>query len=236
MLQPWLQDTNTRGATIFLLVMLAIDLAFVFLYFLVFLTDMTNNPLFSLETDRGYPEIYQYIKAFSIVVLLGSVLLRTRVIGYSAWCLLFLYLLLDDALGIHESVGNYIAVNMAFAPAIGLRARDFGELAVSAIAATLFLIPLALFYVRGPGAFKRASEHLLLLLVALAFFGVLVDLLHVAVKLGWKVTFLLGVVEDGGEMVVMSIMAAYVFLLYGRDGNIGAMPQPAKIRPPDKPR
>lgn len=223
MLKSWISDPDARNATTFLVLLLAIDLAFIFLYFVIYLTDLMNNPLFSLEKDRGYPEIYQYIKAFWIVILLVLVLSKTRLIGYAAWSLLFLYLLLDDALGIHESFGHYIAVEMAFSPAIGLRARDFGELAVSAIAATLFLIPLALFYVRGSGAFRTASEHLLLLLVALAFFGVIVDMLHVAVQLGWKVQFLLGVVEDGGEMIVMSIMAAYVFLLHGRDGNVGGL-------------
>ncbi len=230
MLQSWISDATNRNAASFLLLLLAIDLAFVFLYFVIYLSDIVNNPLFSLEQDRGYPEIYQYMKAFSIVILLGLVLSKTRAIGYGVWSLLFLYLLLDDALGIHESFGNIVAVNLAFAPGIGLRARDFGELAVSAIAATLFLIPLALFYVRGSGAFKKATEHLLLLLVSLAFFGIFVDMLHVAIRLGWKVTFLLGAVEDGGEMVVMSIMAAYVFLLYGRDGNIGSLLQPANIR------
>ncbi len=233
MIDSWRNDPRTTGVTTVLLFLLAVDLAFVFLHFLP-LFDVLDNSMFSLERDRGYPEIYQYIKTLSIVILLLSVFTRTKVIGYSVWSLLFLYLLFDDALSVHESLGGYIATNMAFAPAIGLRAQDFGELAVSAIAAALFLAPLALFYVRGSGVFREVSTYLFLLLVALAFFGIFVDMLHVAVKMGWKVRFLLGAVEDGGEMVVMSITAWYVFLLNSRNGNIGSSLQPARLTYPTR--
>jgi hypothetical protein len=218
LVQTWKSNSNTPAAITFLLLLLALDLVFIFVHFLL-LTDAFDNGLFSLERDRGYPELYQYIKVFSIVILLYFLFTKTKVIGYSVWCLLFLYLLLDDAFSIHESFGGFIATNLALAPAIGLRAQDFGELAVSLIAATVFLIPLALFYARGLGAFKEVTRQLLWLLVALAFFGIFVDMLHVAINMGWKVRFLLGVVEDGGEMVVMSLMAWYVFLIYYRDGH-----------------
>ena len=205
--------------------LLVIDLAFIFLHFLL-LTDAFENTLFSLERDRGYPEFYQYLKIFSIVILLHFLFAKTKLIGYSVWSLLFLYLLLDDAFSIHETLGGFIATNLALAPAAGLRAQDFGELAVSGIAATVFLIPLALFYTRGLGAFKEVTKQLLWLLVALAFFGIFVDMLHVAIDMGWKVRFLLGVVEDGGEMLVVSLMAWYVFLIYFRDGHTSIRPTP----------
>ena len=221
LINSWRNVSSSTSATSFLLLLLAVDLAFVFLHFLQ-LSDAMNNELFSLERDRGFPELFQYIKIFLIVILLLSVRTKTRVVGYGLWSLLFLYLLLDDALSIHESFGGYIATTMAFAPAIGLRAQDFGELAVSVIAAALILSPLAVFYLRGSDAFKEATKHLLMLLMALAFFGIFVDMLHVAIDAGWKIRFLLGVVEDGGEMIVVSIMAWYVFLLNGCHGNISS--------------
>ncbi len=227
LIYSWRSDSRTTGATTFLLLLLAVDLAFVFLHFLL-LEGVIDNTLFSLERDRGYPEFYQYIKTLSIAILLLSVLTKTKVIGYGVWSLLFVYLLLDDALSMHESYGRYVATTMALAPAIGLRAQDFGELAVSVIAAALFLSPLAWLYMRESHAFKEVSKHLLLLLVGLAFFGIFVDMLHVAIKMGWKVRFLLGVVEDGGEMVMISIMAWYVFLLNSRGGNIGSSLRPAR--------
>ena len=216
---PGKDNTDTKVATALLLALVSADIAFVLGHYLMTI-GVLDDGLFSLERDRGYPEFFQYAKALSIVILLLLVSARSKVIGFGVWALLFLYLLLDDALQMHEVYGGYIAAYLNFAPAIGLRAQDFGEVAVSAIAGASFLALLAIFYVTGSRAFRKSSRHLLLLLMALAFFGVFIDLLHVAVDMGWRITWLLGVVEDGGEMVVMSLMAWYVFLLNTRDGDI----------------
>lgn len=82
----------------------------------------------------------------------------------------------------------------------------------------MLLILLFSFYVRGVDAYKQVTKHLLILLLAVAFFGIFVDMLHTALKLGGRVKFLLGFVEDGGEMVMMSFIAWYVFLLNIRKG------------------
>ena len=210
-------DINT--AAVLLLVLLGADIAFVLAHYLL-TTGVLDDALFSLELDRGYAEFFQYAKVLSIAITLLAVTARSRVVGYCVWALLFFYLLLDDAFQIHEDFGGYLASTLEFAPALGLRAQDFGELAVSMIAAVVFLSLLALFYISESGGFRKASRHLLLLLLALAFFGIFVDLLHVAVKMGWRITWLFGVIEDGGEMVAVSLMAAYVFLLNSRDGDI----------------
>ena len=219
LIHPWKEQFKETSASTFLLLLLVADCAFIFLHFLM-LTPLLNSPLFSLERDHGYPEIYQYIKELWIVVLLLSILIKTRAVGYSVWALLFLYLLFDDALEIHETFGGYIATRLEFTPFLGLRAQDFGELAVSAMSAALLLTSLIFPYVRGLGAFKQVTRHLLLLLLALAFFGIFVDMVHIAL-MGWKASYLLGVVEDGGEMIVISIIAWYVFLLNVSEGNIG---------------
>jgi hypothetical protein len=179
--------------------------------------------LFSLEKDRGYPEFFQYAKVFLIVATLMLVSARTKVVGYGVWALFFLYLLLDDFLQIHEIVGEHLALVLGFAPAIGLRAQDFGELAVSVIAAAVFLSALALIYLGESGGFRKASRHFLWLLAILAFFGIFVDMFHVAVDMGWKITWLLGVIEDGGEMVAISLMASYVYLLHNCGGDIRSL-------------
>ena len=220
LLNAWQSDSRTSHTRTFLIVLLAGDLVFVILHFLpVF--GMLNDPQFSLETDGGHPERYQYLKTFTIMVLLLLLMIKTRVGGFGLWALVFLYLLLDDSLSLHESLGELVANGMAFSPAIGLRAQDFGELAVSVGVGLIFLLPVAVFYWRGTQAFKDVSKYLVALLAALAFFGILIDMVHVAVNMGWKVAFVLGTIEDGGEMVVMSITTAFVFFLRYRNGTLG---------------
>ena len=166
-----------------------------------------STPWFSIERDLGPPEFYQYTKEAWIAVLLFSVSLKTNVRGYRLWGLLFLFLMFDDAWKIHENLGNFIASGLSFVPVsyLNLRARDFGELASAALTAIVFLPPLILNYVRGSSLYKKRNLPLLLLLGALAFFGVFVDILDRMMELGR--------IEDGGEMVVMSLIAGYVFWL-----------------------
>ena len=219
MIGSWKTPFRSTRATTLLLCLLAIDLLFGLLHFLL-LTDLLSSASFSLESDRGYPESYQYMKILLAVGLLAAVFRQTRVPAFASWALLFLYLLIDDAFSIHETVGAHAAAAFGYLPALGLRAQDFGELTVSATSAALLLLPLAYFYSRGAAPDRAASRHLLLLLASLAFFGIFVDMLHVAIDAGWKVRFLLGAIEDGGEMVTMSVMAWYAFLLHENDGNI----------------
>ena len=48
-------------------------------------------------------------------------------------------------------------------------------------------------------------------------------MLHVAIDMGWKISFLLGVIEDGGEMLVVTIAACYLFVVGEYDGDVGKL-------------
>lgn len=212
-LRSWVNISKKTSASTVLLLLIAADCAFIVMHLLRRFTHVIDTPMLSLTRDRGHPEFYQYTKEFWIVILLLSILKKTRVIGYSVWILLFLYLLLDDALQIHETFGGYIATRFGFTPSLGLRAQDFGELAVSTMAAAFLVTALILPYMRGDPEFRQVTRHLVLIMLALAFFGVFVDMLHFVVPGGGILSALLAVVEDGGEMVVMSLIVWYVFLL-----------------------
>jgi hypothetical protein len=228
-------ESLTRTKTHFLvLFLLGIDGVFLVLHCFLF-ESWLSNPLFSLEKDLGYPEFYQYSKELFIVILFLGVLIKTKSIGYGLWAVLFCYLAADDSFQIHETWGAYLKNQLEIVPAFGLRAQDFGEVMVSAIAAAAFLIPLCFFYLSGSPFFRRATRHLVLLVFALGFFGVLVDLLHIVLSTGRRSKFLLGTLEDGGEMVVMSLLVCYAFLLFRTNGLIGIpsvqYPDPGKSTP-----
>jgi hypothetical protein len=217
--QRTLRNINEHSALLFLILLLFADLAFIVLHSIDILTPFLNNSLLPLGRERGYPEMYQYLKWFWIIILLGCLSISRRSFSYISWGLVFTYFFCDDALSIHERVGNHIAGNLTITPPLGLRLLDLGELAVSAAAGMILLSLVILAYLQGSQAFKKMSQDMLLLILALAFFGVVVDMAHTSIKLGGKVDFILGVIEDGGEMLVASLILWYVFLLSVRDGN-----------------
>ena len=215
----YIKSLHQSGATLFLILLLSADLAFIVLHTLEFMNHSITNPLLSLEMDQGFPEVFQYIKWFWIITLLTYLPIKRRSLKFSAWVGVFIYLLLDDALRIHETVGGIIADNLTMFPPFGLRVKDIGELIVTGVAGVFLVSFVLIAYIYGSKNFKKMSNDLFLLIFTLAFFGVFVDMLHISIQLGWKTTEVLAVIEDGGEMVIASIICWYVFLLSVRDKN-----------------
>lgn len=213
--QKSIEALNERSASGFLSLLICGDLAFIAMHCINSLTpDSYNlhNTLLSIDEDGGYPEIYQYLKFFWIVVLLAYISIEQKTRSYFAWVLVFTYLLLDDSLSIHESVGRVIAAHWHFIPPFGLRLQDFGELTVSATLGSILLVPLAWAYKSGDKTFRRTSHDIALLLFALVFFGVVVDMLHTVVQSNREARFIVGIIEDGGEMLSASLILWYMFL------------------------
>lgn len=189
------------------------DLLFIILYVLSRIYRFTNMTPFRLDIEGSHPEFYQYIKLLWIVLLLIHLAVITRGKGYISWILVFLYFLADDSLQFHERTGRFLGELITFQPPFGLLAKDAGEL----IAFALFGIPLLALliwtYHRGSFTFSRISKDLLLLVVVFAFFVVVFDLAHAILEpnLGRTVNRILTLIEDGGEMVVVSIITWYVF-------------------------
>lgn len=196
----------TPGALL-LIAMLCADIAFIIVSADQDYKGARNN--LHVSIDNGIAEHWQYVKWALLALLLTFMSLRGRSVVYLAWALLFLYLLIDDSQQIHETYGGKIAAALELQPAFGLRAQDFGELAVTAIAAVPLFGFLAVAYLLTSQRDARTFTHdMIVLVVALAFFGVGVDMLDIAVP--WpSAQTTLNLVEDGGEMIVATFMVAY---------------------------
>lgn len=214
-----------RWAIVLLCLFLATDLAFIALHLtysytsLLALDKLIPVSVFSLSTDRGYSELFQYIKEYWIALLLGLLALRNRSTLYLSWSLLFAFLLLNDAAGLHEKAGVLLSKKLAFEGWFQIRAIDFGELLAAAIIGVLFLGAIAITHRQSDRSTRKFSKQLTMLLFALAFFGVPIDMLHVAMKTP-ALDPLLIALEDGGELIVMSLITSFVLSR--------SLPQPAE--------
>lgn len=174
------------------------------------------DPRWSIESEGGFGERWQYLKEGSAGGLLLHLAMRGVVIhrrACLAWALLFIWILLDDALAVHESFGRRL---MPQAPAIGefLFLFTFGMLVLYGILRTSR---------RAEASWRYWSRRLEAGLLAFAFFAVGVDLLHALVRSPlWHP--ILGLVEDGGEMLCMSLMFWVVLCLW-RSERPGASAQ-----------
>ncbi|KAM3103480.1 hypothetical protein ACKFKF_00290 [Phormidesmis sp. 146-12] len=210
----WLKLSLSNWATRLLYLCLATDVGLIFVHIVHWQTSLANSHLFSIEADRGYAEFFQYIKEYWIVLLLGLTALERRSILYLSWASLFVYLLLDDSLHIHERLGESISIKFAFSDLLGIRAIDLGELIVSGAFGLTFLIFIAVSYQFGDSKFRRTSKRLTFLMLILVLFGVVIDMIHGVLNFT-KISSLIGLLEDGGEMLVMSTIVCFAFSLLG---------------------
>lgn len=210
-LKELLSNFNVQSATIFLVILLCADFIFFILHSVNSIIPSVYDPLYSLEVDKGYPEMFQYIKWFWIAILMVYLSRKNHSVVYLAWGIVFAYFLLDDALIIHEKVGFYFADNFEFTPPLGLRLNDVGELAASIIAGIFLGSIILMAYLKGNKVFRKMSHDLILLILCLVFFGIIVDLSIYLFNLKGKMMEVMGFIEDAGEMLITSLILWYIF-------------------------
>lgn len=209
------------SATLLLLgLLLSVDALFVVLHVAHAWSPWLNGAHYRLDTDRGLAEVFQYIKFLWLLGCLAFAFAQTRRGVYGAWMLLFAVLLLDDVTQLHETVGLRLAAALGLVGAFGLRPEDFGELFFAAGLGAL-AVALVLATVRaGAREARQLSADMLVLLCALAFFGVFVDAAHtIAFFEAPRLVVALTVLEDGGEMLVVSVLTAYAFDIASNAGR-----------------
>lgn len=201
----------TPWSTRLLLFLLIGDLLFVIVHLILVFTPLSANNAFYLDVDGGYAEWFQYLKLVGIVWLLATLVRGQRQPLYAVWLALFAFLLLDDALRIHETVGLWLANVTGLPPLVGLRPRDLGELLFAGLAALFLLTALVVAYQRSNGRARRFSLSLIAALLALGCVGVGLDMLEQMVTAWPTLHELLVALEDGGELIVVSVL---VWLVY----------------------
>ncbi len=162
-----------------------------------------------MEKDRGYPELGGYLVQADVVSCRGLLLLLRRRPVYAAWGVVFGIALLDDGLHLHERLGGRL-VRVLDLPAeiAGVDRQSIGELAVFGVLSVVPLLAVVVLHRREDAQAREHSRVLAVLLGALVFFGVVVDVLHSVVGGSGDVAMVFGLVEDGGELVVLSVTLA----------------------------
>ena len=162
-----------------------------------------------LRAEGGWPEQFGYAKQAGCAALLLLVWRRTGDGVFAAWAAVFACALVDDRLQVHERVGGFVARRLPLPQEVaGLREQDLGELAVWGLAGVLPLVVVAVLHRRGPEHVRAASRGMAVVVGGYAFFGVVVDQFH-TLTLGGPLDRALGVLEDGGELVLLSVAVWY---------------------------
>lgn len=157
---------------------------------------------FNLSRDRGLAETIQYAK-FGVIILLLSRWRRaqpSRLV--TAWIVLFAVMLLDDAIGIHEAVGDWILSVIPIAATELVRAKDLAEAMVFAALEGSVCLYVALRYFQAPAGQRGFSWAFALALIPLVTSGLVLD----------ELPFYMA--EQIGEMASMTLLLVTVHWQY----------------------
>lgn len=200
---------------IFLLLLLLTDALFIGLYLLwrggqaVSILDVLPDGAYDLEEDGSPSEIFEYVKEYWIAVMFVLIAFLRSERSYLAWAAVFVYILLDDVLQVHEQLGTRIAELLPTGGLLGLHVQDAGELLAAAMIGGVLLIALALADAWGSAESRVVSRQVGVLLALLVVIAVLLDAVHSLIGNLYAST-IVATLEDGGELVVMSLVCWYV--------------------------
>lgn len=204
-----------------LLILIIMDVLFIFAHalfiFLIYIRvdfDWSIVDMFMVNYDGSYPEIFQYLKYFSICLICLYIIKKRKEYSYISWFFLFLLLLLDDALQFHELFAEWVVEKFDYVDMIGLRAQDLGELTYVALFGPLLLVMMFFGYKKGSQEYKKTTIDIGLLFAIFLFFGIVVDILHELIGSENRyVKLLITLIEDGGEMLALSLLVWYFYFI-----------------------
>jgi hypothetical protein len=210
------KNKNNFGLLLFLLV--AADIAFIIVDIVSRATGKAKNELFLLSEDRGYAEIYQYVKEFWIILLFATLLWRYRSRIYMALSAIYTYIMIDDSFQIHERGGRYLVKQIGLSGVMGLRAQDTGEIIVHGLAGLASIISVIILHPGNSNDTKTVAKDIFLLTALFVVFGAFFDMLDIMIK-EYHLKAFMQIVEDGGEMLTISLTCWYALNVTLNDGK-----------------
>lgn len=198
--------------------LIALDLVFIVIYVSTLVLANAGviaepPPILDVTEEWNIAGIILYLKLLAITVLLFMSMRRSRERMFGAFAIVFAILLIDDTLQFHEIGGEALIVAMQLQSAWGLAAQDLGELIVWCVTGAICVALLAIGIYLGSRRARLLSRYYLGAIVALGIVGIVFDMIHSALEttIGGEavLSFATGLAEDGGEMLVLSVLVAY---------------------------
>ncbi len=202
-------------------VLLAFDFLFILLHIIsgylrykkyIYFNDI-ELASFSLSKDGGYSEIFQYLKELTISGVLFCIYLKKQINLFGVLALFFLYIFLDDSIRIHERLGELLSQKFGHIPWTQIDPKYIGELLTFIFVGILFSVLIFLNKRDEISNFFVKFNVLVKLIGLLIFFGVGIDLIHSLVLSEYFLNAVFVILEDGGELFIMSFILFYVLNL-----------------------
>ena len=164
--------------------------------------------ILNIGRDWSAGEMLNYAKWSLMAVVFGLTWRATGLRLYLALAVFMLLVLADDALQLHERGSDLL---MTALPTLRSDNGSVTEIVIWAMIGLLGLTAVVLSLGSVPPSERAKVQMVGLLFVPIIFFGVVVDAVHAMARDHGQILML---VEDGGEMLAISVLAAYVYATF----------------------
>ncbi|WP_460763053.1 hypothetical protein [Niabella terrae] len=193
-----------------LILLLIVDIVLIVLNVINFYHPFPDVDLYNIETNDSYAEDFQNFKWILMILGLLMISIFRKEKRYLAWVLVFFFLFLEDVFRIHGGLGHVFYD--VFGMTSGRRGGKIMELFAAVFLGFLVLAPAAQAYKTGDALFRKHSKAMLVLLLLFLFCAIVLDQVHrlAVVSYHWKYNIVLGILEDGGELITESLLTGYL--------------------------
>lgn len=159
-----------------------------------------------IDRDWSLGEIANYLKWIALIGMCIALFTRQNAVIFLAVAIMCAVALFDDSLQLHE---RFSAPFSGLVDPAGRLPAGTGELTFLAMEGMLVAVPLLYGWIHAPRSVHRQIIPLLGLFFAAFVCAGVVDFLHVKAAPQSVLSGMLGMLEDGGEMVFLSLMVSY---------------------------
>jgi len=164
--------------------------------------------ILNIGRDHSIAEVFNFAKWGGLIALFLWAYHSQRQLIFVLLAVVFALILGDDSLQLHEKMGGYTYI--AFGATSG-NLTAIGEIGFWIVLGMVCLGILLIAWPRTPTATKDILWPLAVLFGGVVVCGMGVDLLHLLAPEKSVLGGVIGLVEDGGEMIFISLMLAYAF-------------------------
>ncbi len=207
-------ESQRHDAYLLLMVMLAANVALILLHAFHFRLPFARQDLFDLESQYGLGSLLIYLQFAGMILCLSEIRYNRRDRAFDFWKYLFFYILADDIFDISEIAGAMLGELFSFEELYGLAPADYGKFAFALGGGLIVAAVLGYLLRRSSRQFVSASFAIFVFLSLYALFAVIFDIVHAFFDNDPRFGFSLAMLEEGGEMIVISFLTAYVFYLW----------------------
>lgn len=197
----------------------ALDVALILLsavWGVAFLRDMiaVRPDFWNIDRDWSAGEILNYIKWLILAFVFFTAYLRDKAMMMMSLGLVVLILLADDSLQLHETLGPNVVHAIGLQNVMGEKAYTFGSLAIWGALGVLVLALTWMGWRTASSSLRKQLYPVFAYFCAIIFCAVGIDAIHELFDFPKVIKGLLGILEDGGEMLFLTAMARHVWFKF----------------------